>query len=651
LRPHRFVPRLEILEGRLAPAVLTVNTLADETAADNFLSLREAIGVVDSGSTAGLSAAELAQISGTLGVNDTIQFASKLNGGTITLTAGELTITANLDIAGPGPNQLAISGNNASRVFEVAAGLNVSINDLTITQGYAPDQGGGILNDGSNLTLNGDDLSQNVVLESATDGGRGGAVYSLGGTLTITGCDITGNQALGAAGPYAVGDGVGGGFYVLAGNALISNSTFSGNLAQGGYNSVFASADGGALDTHAPTTITDCTFNGNSAVGGNGGTGGFVGVAYGGAVLQIGATSISGSTFVDNQAIGGSGANSGPGQLDPLLDTGFGGAITTGTALGMTVANSSFRHNLAIGGNNSTVTGIDILETGVGAGGAIDDEFGDTASVSGCTFDGNEANGGNGNTGGGPQVGLALVGIGLGGAIDSGLGGVNIGPNTLTVGNSTLKKNIASGGANNSGTATVAGFVGSGIGAGIANYLGSSAQVTFTTLSSNRAVGGTGNSGGGGGAVFFDLGAGGGIFNYLGNFNSSGYGQLNASVVTITNSTLDHNQAVGDDGGDGYGGGLANLLSATATLTGTELSHNLAQGGDDGGNGYGGGLYNDATSTLTLQSCTVTHNDADGGDDGAGIGGGVYNLGAFTYDVATIIKHNHASTSGDDIGP
>jgi hypothetical protein len=647
------VPQLEILEGRLAPAVLTVNTLADETTADNYLSPREAIGVVNSGSTAGLSSAELAQISGTLGQNDTVQFSSKLKGGTAALTLGELDITANLVINGPGANKLAISGNNFSRVFEVATGLNVSINDLTITQGYALDTGGGILNDGSNLTLNADDLSQNVVVESATDGGRGGAVDSLGGTLTITGCDLTGNQALGAAGPSAMGYGIGGGLYIAtAGSALISYSTFSGNLAQGGDNSVFGSADGGGLDTHGPTTITDCTFSGNLVVGDNGGTGAYVGIAFGGAILQIGATTISGTTFVDNQAIGGSGGNSGPAQFDPIVDTGFGGAICTGTALGMTVTNSNFSNNLAIGGNNSTATGIDILETGLGAGGAIDDEFGDTASVSGCSFDGNQALGGNGNTGNGPQVDVALVGIGLGGAIDSGEGGVNIGPNTLTVGTSTLKDNIASGGANNSGTATVAGHVGSGIGAGIANYLGSSAQVTSTTLSSNQALGGTGNSGGGGGAVFAGLGAGGAIFNFLGNYNSSGYGQLNASVVTITNSRLGHNnQAVGGDGGNGYGGGLANVLSATATLTGTQVSHNLAQGGDDGGNGYGGGLYNDATSTLTLQSCTVTQNNADGGDAGAGIGGGVYNLGNFTYDVSTLINHNHASTSGNDIGP
>src|SRR5260370_39370535 len=81
-----IVPRLEILENRWAPAVLTVNTLVDETTADNTLSLREAINVINSGSTAGLSSAEQAQVSGTLGQNDTIQFAASLAGGTITLT-------------------------------------------------------------------------------------------------------------------------------------------------------------------------------------------------------------------------------------------------------------------------------------------------------------------------------------------------------------------------------------------------------------------------------------------------------------------------------------------------------------------------------------------------------------------------------------
>jgi hypothetical protein len=30
------------------------------------------------------------------------------------------------------------------------------------------------------------------------------------------------------------------------------------------------------------------------------------------------------------------------------------------------------------------------------------------------------------------------------------------------------------------------------------------------------------------------------------------------------------------------------------------------------------------------------------------VGGGVYNLGTFVFDAATVIRHNHASTGDDD---
>jgi hypothetical protein len=37
-----------------------------------------------------------------------------------------------------------------------------------------------------------------------------------------------------------------------------------------------------------------------------------------------------------------------------------------------------------------------------------------------------------------------------------------------------------------------------------------------------------------------------------------------------------------------------------------------------------------------------------GGHGGLGIGGGVYNLGKFVTNAATVIAQNHASTSNDD---
>src|SRR5262245_61522139 len=50
---------------------------------------------------------------------DTITFAANVT-GTITLLTGELVIMQPLTITGPGANVLAISGNNASRIFNVS---------------------------------------------------------------------------------------------------------------------------------------------------------------------------------------------------------------------------------------------------------------------------------------------------------------------------------------------------------------------------------------------------------------------------------------------------------------------------------------------------------------------------------------------------
>ena len=107
------------------------------------------------------------------------------------------------------------------------------------------------------------------------------------------------------------------------------------------------------------------------------------------------------------------------------------------------------------------------------------------------------------------------------------------------------------------------------------------------------------------------------------------------------------NQAQGGVGGNGEGGGLANLLGATATVESSILTLNEASGGK-GGAGLGGGACNDASSSLALAQTLVTLNEADGTP---GIGGGVYTQGPFTADARTVILFNHASTSGDNVGP
>src|ERR1039457_3698403 len=84
-----FRPSMEILEDRTAPAVLIVNSAADNNVRDTGLTLREAILLTNGGLTYGaLSSLEKAQVSSsTLGVNDTIEFASTVAGQPIDLTA------------------------------------------------------------------------------------------------------------------------------------------------------------------------------------------------------------------------------------------------------------------------------------------------------------------------------------------------------------------------------------------------------------------------------------------------------------------------------------------------------------------------------------------------------------------------------------
>ena len=93
-----FRPSLEALEARWVPSTLTVTKTKDGVAG----SLRTEIAAAHDG--------------------DTIDFASSLDGQTITLTKGELLINKNLTIAGPGAGDLTVSGNNASRISKLPRG-------------------------------------------------------------------------------------------------------------------------------------------------------------------------------------------------------------------------------------------------------------------------------------------------------------------------------------------------------------------------------------------------------------------------------------------------------------------------------------------------------------------------------------------------
>jgi len=103
---QRSLPRIEILESRCLPS--TVTNLDDSGAG----SLRQAIMDAPSGGT--------------------VDFQPGLT-GTITLTTGELGITKDLAIAGPGASVITVSGNHASRVFDITPSDNVAISGISVT--------------------------------------------------------------------------------------------------------------------------------------------------------------------------------------------------------------------------------------------------------------------------------------------------------------------------------------------------------------------------------------------------------------------------------------------------------------------------------------------------------------------------------------
>ena len=112
-RPRRrFQPRLERFEDRTLLSTLTVLNTLDKGAG----SLRDTITKAKDG--------------------DTIIFDPGLNGETITLTSDELAIKKSVDIEGPGASLLAISGNDAFRLFDIVnQRLTVTIAGLTMTHG------------------------------------------------------------------------------------------------------------------------------------------------------------------------------------------------------------------------------------------------------------------------------------------------------------------------------------------------------------------------------------------------------------------------------------------------------------------------------------------------------------------------------------
>jgi hypothetical protein len=182
--------------------------------------------------------------------------------GTITFTTGAVPIAKNLTIDGPGARVLSLSGNNASRIFEISGSAVVTINRLTLTNGQSPnaasEAGGAILANGASLTLQ-DSAILNSRAGPAPGGATGGAINHSGGSLTIRRSLVAGNKAEGGPGGTALG----GGIEAATGGLTLENSTVTGNSATS-----TQTAEGGGIDNYGNLTILNSTIAFNSVDGG-----------------------------------------------------------------------------------------------------------------------------------------------------------------------------------------------------------------------------------------------------------------------------------------------------------------------------------------------------------------------------------------------
>jgi hypothetical protein len=127
-QPWSFRPQVELLEDRLAPAVITVNTVDDNIAKDKFLTLREAIMLVNGTLPRNkLSDDEKKLVQGNLGRGDTINFDIPNQEKTIKPTAALPAIVRSVTIDGrppPGkPNQVIVL--DGSKAGAKADGLDL----------------------------------------------------------------------------------------------------------------------------------------------------------------------------------------------------------------------------------------------------------------------------------------------------------------------------------------------------------------------------------------------------------------------------------------------------------------------------------------------------------------------------------------------
>ena len=161
---RRSTLRVERLEDRCTPATFTVTTLADAGTG----SLRDAIDQANTVNDADTIVFAGAAVGGTIGLSTFINLAAGTAAVPQPAGPSAFIITSPITIQGTGET-LTRTGAAAFRLFQVTAAGNLSLRNLTLSNGLAQGGAGG--------------ASVNAGGGAA---GLGGAVYNQG-TLTVSG--------------------------------------------------------------------------------------------------------------------------------------------------------------------------------------------------------------------------------------------------------------------------------------------------------------------------------------------------------------------------------------------------------------------------------------------------------------------------------
>jgi hypothetical protein len=281
---------LGCVSGAEATTSIVINTAQDPNLSFSLVGLRDAI----------------AQANANPLYDSVISFAPGMTGKTITLHDGELDITRQVNIVGPGAGSLTISGNDASRIFHVigpgkgsVGTVDVAVSGLTLTHGSSPaNQGGGAIDVEGQASLY---IQDSVISNSHAAVGAGIAMtgvwtkdilgkYDCFGDLTVERSVISGNSATLSGGGIVAGyctrtriyDSTltgnaaydyGGGMFVGSNSVYlhIAGSLITGNMAGGPASPVMGGAGIAVNNVYFGTIIQNSTISGNTALAEGGG--------------------------------------------------------------------------------------------------------------------------------------------------------------------------------------------------------------------------------------------------------------------------------------------------------------------------------------------------------------------------------------------